>query len=132
MKQKLIKSTLPITLIPLIALAIEPSNPEGFCERFIREADIKKCEERTKNDDVDWYAATICNLQKDDKAFWKCWEGIKNQTFNPGKLDACGEQKDLSDLERQACLNTALNRRSPASQESTKANDAFQDLKIRK
>jgi len=56
-------------LIPLITLAIEPSNPQGFCERFIADSDIKTCQERTKKEEVDWYAATVCNLQKMIKPF---------------------------------------------------------------
>lgn len=116
-----------IALIPLIALALEPTNPQGFCDRFVGEKDVQQCKERTQKEEVDWYAATVCNLQKEDGAFWKCWDSIKGQSFNPAALDRCGEDKDLSDIQRQDCVTTARAGREPASQ-----NAAFQALKISK
>lgn len=116
-----------IASIPLIALAIEPANPAGFCDRFIGEKEIESCKERTEKDEVDWYAGAVCNLQKEDKAFWACWDSIKGKSFNPQALDKCGEDKDLSDDQRQSCINDARGARKPASEQ----NDLFQNLKFK-
>jgi len=116
-------SMLLIAIIPLIAIALEPTNPSGFCDRFIGDKDIRKCQDRMQKDDVDWYAATVCNLQKEDDAFWSCWENVKGQSFNPASLDRCGEDKDLSDKARLDCVLSARTGREPA---------AFQSLKISK
>ena len=132
MKNILLNSLLLVALIPLITLAIEPSNPQGFCERFIAESDIKTCQERTKKEEVDWYAATVCNLQKDDQAFWSCWDSIKGQAFNPAQLEHCGEGKDLNDGERQTCVNAAISNRSPAAKSDSKKNSYFQSMKASK
>ncbi|WII71671.1 hypothetical protein QJS83_14475 [Bdellovibrio sp. 22V] len=115
-----------IASVPLIAFAIEPTNPSGFCDRFIGEKDIELCKGRTEKDEVDWYAATICNLQKDDKAFWTCWDSIKGQSFNPQALDACGDSAELSDEQRLSCVQAAKGSRKPAS---TSQDGLFQPLK---
>lgn len=112
-----------IAIIPLIAIALEPTNPQGFCDRFLGEKDVLKCKERTQKEEVDWYAATVCNLQKEDAAFWSCWDSIKGQSFNPASLDHCGEDQELSDMQRQECVVAARSGREPAS---------FQSLKISK
>jgi hypothetical protein len=132
MKPTILNSLFLVALIPLIALAIEPTNPQGFCDRFISEKDLQLCLEKIKKEDVDWYAATVCNLQKEDPAFWTCWESIKNQAFNPALLEQCGEGKDLNDLERQHCLDGAKSTRAPADDSHKKTNSLFQPLKITK
>ena len=123
----IVQSVLLIASVPLIALALEPANPSGFCDRFIGEKDIAQCKERTEKDDVDWYAAAVCNLQKDDGAFWKCWDSVKGKSFNPQALDACGEDKDLSDDARLACVNKAQTGRLPASEGD---NGIFQRFRL--
>lgn len=117
-----------VVCIPLVALALEPTNPQGFCDRFIAEKDISLCQKRT-NEEVDWYAATVCHLQKEDSAFWSCWDSIKGKSFNPQALEKCGEDKDLSDNQRQACINGADKGRKPAS---FIPNLPFQKLEIKR
>ncbi|MEK2645842.1 hypothetical protein [Bdellovibrio sp. BCCA] len=120
-------SLILIASIPLLTLAIEPASPSGYCERFIGEKDIQSCKERTEKEDVDWYAGAVCNLQKDDAAFWICWDSVKGKSFNPQALEKCGEDKDLSDEQRQSCVNDAKGARKPASDD----NDLFQKLKFK-
>ncbi|AHZ84857.1 hypothetical protein [Bdellovibrio bacteriovorus] len=115
-----------IACVPLIAIALEPTNPAGFCERFIGEKEINECHERTKSENVDWYAATVCHLQQDDKAFWACWDSIQGQSYNPAELSKCGENTEASDTQRQSCIDAARGGRKPASVAP------FQPLKLKK
>ncbi|WP_415063938.1 hypothetical protein [Bdellovibrio sp.] len=125
---KLIFQTLALVVsIPLVALALEPSNPAGFCDRFIADADVEFCKARIEKDEVDWYAATVCNLQNDDKAFWNCWDSIKGKSFNPQALEKCGETQDFSDEQRQNCVNGANSGRKPASH----SDGLYQPLKLK-
>lgn len=125
--KNLVHSFILVALVPLIALALEPTNPPGICDRFTTNTDVEKCNSRTNKDDVDWYAVTVCNLQKDDQAFWKCWDSIQGQSFNPAALDKCAEESEMSDSQRQECLNSSRGgNREPASKAT------FQDLKISK
>ncbi|WP_413581876.1 hypothetical protein [Bdellovibrio sp. HCB288] len=123
-----VNSLVLIALIPLIALAIEPTNPPGVCDRFVGEADVKACQEKMqKNENVDWYAVTVCNLQKDDQQFWKCFDSIQGQAFNPASLDKCGEETEMSDTQRLTCMESARADRKPASQHAN-----YQSLKVKK
>lgn len=122
----ILNSLLLMAGIPLLALALEPTNPDGFCERFVGEKEISDCEQRTKNEDVDWYAATVCHLQEEDKAFWACWESIRGQSFNPGELSKCGEDPESNDSQRQSCIDGSRSQRKPAS------IAPFQPLKLKK
>lgn len=124
--KNILHSIVLIALIPLIALALEPTNPPGICDRFVSEKDAELCKDKVqKNENVDWYAVTVCNLQKDDGQFWKCWESIQGQSFSPAALEKCGEDKDLSDTQRLTCVDSARGDRKPASQQ-------FQALTIKK
>ncbi len=114
---------LAIASVPLIAWALEPANPSGFCDRFIGEEDIATCKKKTEADDVDWYAATVCNLQTEDKAFWICWDSIKGRAFSPQALEKCGEDSAMDDLQRQKCVDDSRQNRSPSS-----VNRLFQPL----
>lgn len=122
-----VQSLALVACIPLLAIALEPANPSGFCDRFVGEKEIAQCKERTEKDDVDWYAAAVCNLQKEDKAFWSCWDSVKGKAFNPQALEKCGEDRDLSDEQRQSCVNDANKARVPASE---KSKDLFQPLRV--
>jgi len=124
--KNLFHSFVLVALIPLIALALEPTNPPGICDRFTSAADIEQCNSRTAKDDVDWYAVTVCNLQKDDQSFWKCWDSIQEQSFNPATLDKCGEESEMTDIKRQECVNSSRGNREPASKAT------FQPLNISK
>lgn len=126
MKQPLIHSLVLVALVPLITMALEPNNPKGLCDRFINDKDIEKCQERTKQEDVDWYAATVCNLQTENESFWNCWDSIKGKSFNPALLDHCSEDKDLDDSKRLTCLKSAITERSPETKNSP--NKIFQPL----
>lgn len=127
----LIRSFLLIASIPFIAFALAPTNPAVLCERFIGEKDMETCKARTDKESVDWYAATVCNLQKEDAAFWKCWDSVKDQKISPQALISCGENEQLTDPQRQNCVNKALlGERSPASSEKHPAAKSFQDLKL--
>ena len=110
-----LRSLLLIACIPFVALALDPSNPTGFCSRFIDEKEIATCKARTERDDVDWYAGTVCNLQKEDQAFWSCWNSIKGKEFDPKSLEACADSRDITDQDRQVCVSNALGNRKPAS-----------------
>ncbi|KHD88140.1 MAG: hypothetical protein OM95_10205 [Bdellovibrio sp. ArHS] len=123
------KSLLLIAGIPLLSLAIEPTNPEGICGRFIGEKDMEICRQRTQKEDIDWYALSACNLQKEDSAFWNCWDRVKGKSFDPRSLTVCTESEDMSDDSRQACINGALANRKPASQGH---HSPFQKIEIKK
>lgn len=124
--KNIIHSVCLIALIPLIAMALEPTNPKGFCDRFVGDKDVSQCAEKIQKDDVDWYAATVCNLQHDDKTFWSCWDSIKGQSFNPAALDKCAENQELTDVQRQECVVAARAGREPAS------TAIYQALKVSK
>lgn len=123
------KSLLLVASIPLIALALEPTNPSNLCDRFIGEKDIAQCKELTEKDEVDWYAGTVCNLQKEDKAFWECWNTVKGKKMNPQALDRCAETVDLTDEQRLECVRKSFDQRKPASDSSAVP---FQPLIIKK
>ncbi len=126
--KNILHSIVLIALIPLIALALEPTNPPGICDRFAGEKDAEQCREKVqKNENVDWYAVTVCNLQKDDGQFWKCWDSIQGQAFNPQSLDKCGEESEMSDVQRLTCMESARSDRKPASQHAN-----YQPLKVEK
>ncbi len=125
----LCKSLCILLFIPFLTLAIEPINPHSLCERFVGEDDQKSCDARMKNDDVDWYAATVCSLVQDDQQFWSCWDKIKGVRFNPAQLDLCADDQKLKDSERIDCLTKAQLTRVPASEKP--AAGEFQPLKIK-
>ncbi len=114
-----LKSLSILWLIPLLTLAIEPTNPNTICDRFVGEKDQQACEDKMKKDDVDWYAATVCSLTQEDAQFWNCWDKIKGARFNPNHLDACGENKTLNDSERITCIEKARIQRVPASADAS-------------
>jgi hypothetical protein len=122
----LIKSLLALSLIPLLAIAVTPSNPTALCDRFVADKDQKLCEDRVAKDKVDWYAATACGLAQDDGQFWKCWDQIKGASFNPAALEKCADDNAMKDAERVSCIDKARLGRTPAS------SSEFQPLKIGK
>lgn len=124
------KSLLPVACIPFLAFALEPVNPENLCSRFIGDDDIKNCEQRTQKENIDWYAASVCNLQKEDAAFWTCWDSLKDKKIQPRSLSSCAGDETLADEQRQACLTNLFSTsgRSPAAHKSP---DLFQPLKVK-
>ncbi|NUN07382.1 MAG: hypothetical protein HUU57_16685 [Bdellovibrio sp.] len=125
-----LKSLLLISSIPLLAFALEPVNPENLCSRFIGDDDIKNCEQRTQKETIDWYAASVCNLQKDDTAFWTCWDSLKDKKIQPRSLSSCVGDDTMSDDQRHTCLNKLSSSagRAPAA---LKSSDIFQPLKVK-
>jgi hypothetical protein len=119
-----------IWMIPLltVAFALEPANPITLCERFLAEKDVQNCKVRTEKDSVDWYAAAVCNLQKENDAFWGCWKSVENRKISPLALAPCTGNEEFTDDQRQACVNQALGERAPAS---VKSNGPFQPLKVK-
>lgn len=113
---------------PLLALSLEPADPVSFCHRFIDQNAIETCQMRTAKENVDWYAAAICNMQKEDSAFWSCWDSVKDKSINLQVLKKC-DDSEFGDDQRQACVESSLNSRSPASANSA---DLFQPLKTKK
>ena len=126
----LIKSLLPIACVPFLAVALEPVNPENLCSRFIGDDDIKNCEQRTTKENIDWYAASVCNLQIEDAAFWTCWDSLKDKKIQPRSLVGCVGDENFGDEERQACVKNSFNPsgRTPAAE---KSSDLFQPLKVK-
>lgn len=123
-----LKSQFALWLIPLIALAVTPTNPSSLCDRFVGEAEQKVCEVKTAKEEVDWYAATVCGQMSADGEFWKCWDKIKGAQFSPVQLDRCQSEHAATDADRITCVEKSRLPRSPASQKS--GDGEFQSLKI--
>lgn len=124
----ILSSLLAIFAIPFIALALEPSDPAFFCSRFLDQAEIELCQSRAASENIDWYAGSVCNMQKEDKAFWKCWESVKDKTINLQTLKKCVDAD--GDNERQTCVSSALT--SPRRPASDNSGGVFQSLKNQK
>lgn len=124
----IISSLLAIFVIPVIALALEPSDPASFCSRFLDQTEIELCQSRAASENIDWYAGSVCNMQKEDPAFWKCWDSVKDKTINLQALKKCVDSE--GDNERQVCVNNSLS--SPRSPASNNSSGIFQPLKTKK
>lgn len=156
MFQLLLKSSITFLAIPLLSLALEPSEPSGLCERFLGEKEKAQCMLKIAKEELDWYAASACSLQDEDKNFILCLDEIKGATFNPEALELCAKQPEISDSLRlscirkvrnkdytraqikkcslagipaaiEACLSTRSNSRQPSS---TKSQQGFQSINI--
>lgn len=110
MLQLILKSHLAFLLIPLLTLAMEPNNPVTFCDRFLGDADKASCVQKTEQGRADWYAASACSLQEDDKQFLICLDEIKNATYSPEAIELCANSREISDAERLGCLQKIKNR----------------------
>lgn len=98
--------------------AIEPQNPLFLCERFIEGPERTECEERMTKLKPDWYLATVCNKNFDDKSFYDCTELTKLGGFAPDKLDSCvGDEHN--DSSRINCVKAALTKPEKAFQPAT-------------
>src|SRR4051812_29067520 len=82
---------------------LEPSNPEVGCERFIKKEDQNNCLAKSKQLNLDWYAASVCNMVEDDDQLMKCWNEIAGHSYAPKSLEKCS-LKDSTDDERIQCL----------------------------
>lgn len=120
---------LAILAIPFTAWALEPADPASHCSRFLEKSEMEKCQSRAAQENIDWYAAALCNMQKEDTAFWKCWDSVKDQPIRLQVLKKCVDRDN--DEERQACIKSSVIDspkflRSPASATSS---DLFQPLR---
>jgi hypothetical protein len=104
MLQLLLKTHLAFLLIPLLTLALEPSNPNALCERFLGDTEKASCVQKTSKTELDWYASSACGLQQDDKNFLSCLDEIKGAKFNPEALELCAKPTDISDTDRLTCI----------------------------
>lgn len=110
MLQLLLKSYLAFLLIPLLTLALEPTDPSAFCERFLGDKDKASCMLKTAKNELDWYASAACNLQEDDQGFLSCLEEIKGAKFNPEALELCAKPHTIKDSERLSCIKKIKNK----------------------
>lgn len=108
--QLLLKTHLAFLLIPLITLAIEPSNPTSLCDRFLGDKDKATCMLKTTKNPLDWYASSACALQQDDKNFMSCLDEIKGATFNPEALELCAKSTEITDDARISCIKKIKNK----------------------
>ena len=124
-------SLLAILTVPVVALALEPADPASYCSRFLEQTEIENCQSRAAAENIDWYAGAVCNMQKEDKAFWKCWETVQDKSINLQALKKCADSGNDSDEERQACVKSSLSSSSgsPRRPASTNSSDLFQPLK---
>lgn len=110
MLQLILKSHLAFLLIPLITLALEPSNPSLHCDRFLSDADKAACTKKIETQKLDWYASSACALQDEDKNFLTCLDEIQSADFNPEALELCAHSHDISDQSRLECLHKIKNK----------------------
>lgn len=110
MIQLILKTHLAFLLIPLLTLAIEPTNPTALCDRFLGDKDKATCMLKTSKDSLDWYASSACSLQQDDKNFMNCLDEIRGASFNPEALELCAKSSEISDDSRLSCIKKVKNK----------------------
>lgn len=110
MLQLILKTHFAFLLIPLLTLALEPTNPSGLCDRFLGDKDKATCMLKTTKDPLDWYASSACSLQQDDKNFMSCLDEIKGASFNPEALELCAKSTEISDDSRISCIRKIKNK----------------------
>lgn len=116
MRQLIFKSYLTFLIVPLVALALEPTDPSYLCERFIGDKDKATCLLKTTKSELDWYASAACGLQDEDQNFMVCLEEIKGAKFNPEALDLCAKPASMSDTARLSCIKKIKNKDYTRSQ----------------
>lgn len=104
-----------ILLIYNLSWGIEPIQPDSLCERYIKDEEIQSCLVRISKVEIDWYAAGICHLQKEESLFNQCLSLVIGKTLNPKNIEICSDEERLTDIERLDCLKKNL-QRSPASE----------------
>ncbi|PIS10794.1 MAG: hypothetical protein COT73_07360 [Bdellovibrio sp. CG10_big_fil_rev_8_21_14_0_10_47_8] len=102
-------------LLSATAAALEPQNPEGLCDRFLGEKEKTSCLAKIKKMQPDWYLASTCAKQFDDKSFYECLDLNQVTLFSPKKLEAC--EASMDDTDRIKCIRSAA---------ATKSDQAFQ------
>jgi hypothetical protein len=104
MYQLFLKTSFAFLLIPLLTLALEPTNPSGLCDRFLGDKEKAQCMQKTTKEELDWYAASACSLQQEDRNFMGCLDEIKGASFNPEALELCAKTPEISDDTRLSCI----------------------------
>jgi hypothetical protein len=92
-------------LLSMSTLALDPQDPKSLCERFLGGAQAS-CEKKISDIKPDWYVASVCNRQFDDKLFFECLLIGKNSVFSLQKLEPC-DSNDLTDQQRMTCVQGA-------------------------
>lgn len=103
---------------PVIGSALTPQNPTSLCDRFVEGPERVACEKKMKDMAPDWYLASLCSKQYDDKAFYQCVELTKTASFSPKHLESC-DVEGFSDKSRYECIKgtrTAANHVEPVFQ----------------
>lgn len=120
------------------AAALNPIEPSTLCDRFIQDQDKKQCERQAIKLDLDWYAASVCDLLDSDSQFLKCWTEVDGKIYSPPDLIDCVSE-DLVDEDRRACLRRVSKKdsatsRVPAAEGKAKGQKPaiFQPLNIKK
>ncbi len=90
-------------VIPITGSALSPQNPITLCDRFVEGPDRVSCEKKMKDLAPDWYLASLCSKQYDDKAFYECVGLTKTTSFSPKRLEAC-DVEGFSDKSRYECI----------------------------
>lgn len=104
------------------ASALEAQNPETLCERFVSGPEQATCQSKVKKISPDWYLASVCAKQFDDKSFYRCLELGKSASFSPTKLADC-ESSELNDESRISCIKHS---------EVKKTTEAYQTYQVPK
>lgn len=89
--------------VPVIGSALTPQNATTLCDRFVEGPDRVSCEKKMKDLAPDWYLASLCSKQYDDKAFYQCVELTKTASFSPKHLESC-DVEGFSDKSRFECI----------------------------
>lgn len=111
--------SLILTLFASITcFGLQPQDPKSLCDRFLG-SDQAACEKKMTELKPDWYLATVCNRQFDDKLFYDCVSKGVRSTFSPMALQAC-DSDELSDTARMSCIDAA----------KTPLAGSFQDQKV--
>lgn len=110
-------------LFPIRTLALNPQNPTTLCERFAEGKERATCEKKMKDLAPDWYLASLCSKQFEDKSFYECMELTKTVTTNPKKLEAC-DNEGFGDKSRIECIK--------GTRSTAQVDEVFQTREIEK
>lgn len=95
------------------SLEVEADNPLLVCDKMKIAENKKDCELKANQENLDWYAATMCGVIKDETLVIKCLNDIEGHKISPVSLKEC-EKKSKTDDSLYTCISS-LKSRSPAS-----------------
>lgn len=104
------------------AMAIDAQDPKTLCDRFVTPLEKTTCEDQMRALKPDWYLASLCAKQFDDKEFYNCLNITRLGSFSPDKLDQCSVV-ETTDEGRMNCARQSL---------TTKQAEAFQPAEVQK